>query len=120
MTTDLDKPWPNEDYVYVDWGPAFYELHNSYYPNMERPPQVVNIGWLGVQLIIHNGGSCFIPARIAHPLIQTKKLFLVPDSKQFRLPAYMVFQRDSDSIVLQQVLESLRSLAVIERHKIKN
>lgn len=120
VTTDLDKPWPNEDYIYVDWGPAFYELHNIHYPSMERPPQVVNIGWLGVQLIISNGGSCFIPARIANPLIHNQTIYLVPDSKQFRLPAYMVFQQDSDSIVLHQVLESLRSLAVIERHKIKN
>ena len=117
VTTDPDKPWPNEDYIYVDWGPAFYELHNSYYPYMERPPQVVNIGWLGVQLIISNGGSCFLPARIAEPLIQAKTLFVVPGSTQFKFPAYMMFPRDSDSIVLQQVLESLRSLAVIERQK---
>ncbi|BBJ23176.1 LysR family transcriptional regulator [Candidatus Nitrotoga sp. AM1P] len=109
VTTDPDKPWPNEDYIYVDWGPTFYELHNSYYPDMEHPPQVVNIGWLGLQLIVNNGGSCFLPIRIAEPLIQTKKLFLVPGSTQIKLPAYMIFPRNSDSIVLQQVLESLRS-----------
>ncbi|MDD5321476.1 MAG: hypothetical protein PHD43_12840 [Methylococcales bacterium] len=55
--------------------------------------------------------------RIAEPLIDTKKLFHVPGSSQFRLPAYMVFPRDSDSIVLQQVLESLRSLAIAEQKK---
>ncbi|RFC31830.1 MAG: DNA-binding transcriptional regulator, LysR family [Candidatus Nitrotoga sp. MKT] len=117
VTTDPDEPWPNEDYIYVDWGPIFYEWHNNYYPDMEHPPQVVNIGWLGVQLIISNGGSCFLPTRIAEPLIQAKKLFVVPGSTQFKLPAYMMFPRDSDSPVLQQVLESLRSLAVIERQK---
>ncbi|RFC39737.1 MAG: DNA-binding transcriptional regulator, LysR family [Candidatus Nitrotoga sp. CP45] len=117
VTTDPDEPWPNEDYIYVDWGPIFYEWHNNYYPDMKHPPQVVNIGWLGVQLIISNGGSCFLPTRIAEPLIQTKKLFVVPGSTQFKLPAYMMFPRDSDSPVLQQVLESLRSLAVIERQK---
>ncbi|MDP3498518.1 MAG: LysR family transcriptional regulator [Candidatus Nitrotoga sp.] len=117
VATNPDRPWPNEDYIYVDWGPIFYEWHNNYYPDMERPPQVVNIGWLGVQLIISNGGSCFLPTRIAEPLIQAKKLFVVPGSTQFKLPAYMMFPRDSDSPVLQQVLESLRSLAVIERQK---
>lgn len=117
VTTDPDEPWPNEDYIYVDWGPIFYEWHNNYYPDMKHPPQVVNIGWLGVQLIISNGGSCFLPTRIAEPLIQAKKLFVVPGSTQFKLPAYMMFPRDSDSPVLQQVLESLRSLAVIERQK---
>lgn len=120
ITTDPNKYWPNEDYIYVDWGPAFYELHNSHFPEMERPPQVVNIGWLGLQLIISNGGSCFLPIRIADPLIQAGKLYLVPDGPQFRLPAYMVFSRANDSIVLKQVLESLRSLAVIERQKTKN
>ncbi len=117
MTTDPDKPWPNEDYIYVDWGPAFYAQHSRSYPDLERPPQVVNIGWLGVQLILRNGGSCFLPMRMAEPLIQAKKLFHVPGSLQFRLPAYMVFPRDSDSIVLQQVLDSLRSLAVVEQQK---
>ena len=117
MTTDPDKPWPNEDYIYVDWGPAFYAQHSRSYPDLERPPQVVNIGWLGVQLILRNGGSCFLPMRMAGPLIQAKKLFHVPGSLQFRLPAYMVFPRDSDSIVLQQVLDSLRSLAVVEQQK---
>ncbi len=110
LTTDPDKPWPNDDYIYVDWGPAFYALHNSHYPDLESPAQVVNIGWLGVQLIISNGGSCFLPMRMAEPLIQAGKLFHVPGSPRFRLPTYMVFPRDSDSPVLQQVLDSLRLL----------
>jgi len=117
MTTDPDKPWPNEDYIYVDWGPAFYAQHTGTYPDLERPPQVVNIGWLGVQLILSNGGSCFLPIRMAEPLIQAKKLFHVPGSLKFRLPAYMVFPRDSDSLVLQQVVDSLRLLAGIEQQK---
>lgn len=120
LTTDPDSPWPNDDYIYVDWGPAFYALHSRHYPDLESPPQTVNIGWLGVQLIISNGGSCFLPMRMAKPLTQAKKLFHVPGSPQFRLPAYMVFPRDSDSIVLQQVLESLRSLASVEQQKAKN
>lgn len=117
MTTDPGKPWPNEDYIYVDWGPAFYAQHASNYPDLERPPQVVNIGWLGVQLIISNGGSCFLPMRMAEPLIQARKLFHVPGSLQFRLPVYMVFPRDSDSVVLQQVVDSLRLLADAEQQK---
>ncbi len=110
LTTDPDRPWPNDDYIYVDWGPAFYALHNSHYPDLESPSQIVNIGWLGVQLIISNGGSCFLPLRMAEPLIRAKKLFHVPDSPRFRLPTYMVFPRDSTSLVLQQVLDSLRLL----------
>lgn len=115
LTTDPDKTWPDENYIYVDWGPAFYAQHSSNYPDLERPAQVVNIGWLGVQIIISNGGSCFVPLRMAKPLIETGQLFRMPDSPQFKLPTYMVYQMNSDSEVLEQVLDSLRTQADIEK-----
>ena len=117
LTTHPDKPWPDENYVYVDWGPAFYAQHSSNYPDLERPAQVVNIGWLGVQIIISNGGSCFVPYRMAEPLINTGQLFQMPDSPRFKIPAYMVYQLDSDSTVLEQVVDSLRLQANIEKQK---
>lgn len=117
LTSDPKKTWPNDDYIYVDWGPGFYTQHSNAYPNLERPPQVVNIGWLAVQLVISNGGSCFFPIRIAAPLIKEHKLFHVSNSLQFKLAAYMISPLDSDSIILQQVLDNLRSLAAIERQK---
>lgn len=117
LTTDPDQPWPNDDYIYVDWGPGFYAQHSNSYPNLERPAQLVNIGWLAVQLILSNGGSGFLPIRIAEPLIKAQKLFPVPGGAQFKLPAYMVSSRDSDSAVLQQVLDQLRALAALERQK---
>lgn len=118
LTTDPKKPWPDENYIYVDWGPAFYAQHSSNYPDLERPAQVVNIGWLGIQLIISNGGSCFVPVRMAEPLIRSGQLFHMPNSPQFKLPTYMVYQLNSQSIVLEQVLDSLRQHAAIEKQKI--
>lgn len=117
LTTDLSKPWPGQDYIDVDWGPAFYAQHNMRYPDLERPAQVVNIGWLGVQLILANGGSCFLPIRMAEPFIEEGRLFPVPDSPQFSLPAYMAYPRESDSIVLGVALDSLRELARLEQQK---
>jgi len=59
LTTDPDKPWPNEDCIYVDWEAAFYAQYSISYPDLERPPQVVNIGWLGVQLILRKAAHAF-------------------------------------------------------------
>ena len=117
LTTDPDKDWPGQDYIYVDWGPAFYAQHNMSYPDMERPAQVVNIGWLGVQLILSNGGSCFIPIRMAEPFIEEGRLFQVPDSPLFRLPSYMAYAHEADSAVLDQALAGLRKLAAREQEK---
>ncbi|WP_020485017.1 LysR family transcriptional regulator [Methylomonas sp. MK1] len=119
LTTDPKQPWPNDDYIYVDWAPGFYAQHSNSYPNLERPAQVVNIGWMAVQLILAQGrGSSFLPVRLAEPLLQAGKLFPVADSPQFKLPAYMVSQRDNDAPVLQQVLAQIRTLAALERQKV--
>ena len=101
---------PGEDYIYVDWGPAFYAQHVQHYPDLERPPQVVNIGWLGVQLILANGGSCFLPARMAEPFVTAGTLFIVKGSPEYSLPAYMVYPRETDNPVMEQALELLRAL----------
>ncbi|MGY6277488.1 LysR family transcriptional regulator [Methylomonas sp. MgM2] len=117
LTSDPSRPWPNDDYIYVDWGPGFYAQHSNSYPSLERPAQLVNIGWLAVQLVLCNGGSCYLPIRLAEPWLASGKLFYVSDSARFALPAYMVSQREGDPAVLEPLLERLRALAAIERQK---
>lgn len=117
LTTDPDQPWPGQDYIFVNWGPAFYAQHRDNFPDLEQPAQTVNIGWLGIQLILCNGGSCFVPIRMAESFIESGRLFVVPDSPEFRLPAYMVYPRESESDVVGQALAGLRLFAETERHK---
>lgn len=102
---------PGEDYIYVDWGPGFYAQHSQSYPDLERPPQIVNIGWLGVQIILSNGGSCFLPARMAEPFIASGRLHRVTGSPEFVHPAYMIYARETDNSVLDLALQGLRQMA---------
>lgn len=118
LTSDLGRPWPNDDYIYVDWGPGFYAQHSNSYPNLERSAQVVNIGWLALQLMLaQGGGSCFLPIRLAEPWLAAGKLFHVAGSPRFTLPAYLVSARDGDADVLGPILARLRALAEQERQK---
>lgn len=111
VSSRRDTRWPGDDYIYVEWGPEFYVKHRDSYPDLERPAQVVNIGWLGIQLILTNGGACFLPIRMARPLIDEGRLFQVAEGPEFAHPAYMVFPRESDSEVLRRAVEGLRELA---------
>jgi DNA-binding transcriptional LysR family regulator len=110
VSSRRDDVKPVEDYVYVEWGPGFYAQHAQSYPDLERPPQIVNIGWLGVQLILSNGGSCFLPARMAEPFIASGSLFRVKGSPEFIHPAYMVYPRETDNTVMAQALQLLREM----------
>lgn len=111
VSTRPDDSEPGDDYVYVEWGPDFYARHAQSYPDFERPPQIVNIGWLGIQLILANGGSCFLPARMAAPFIASGQLYRVKHAPEYIQPAYMVYPRDSESPVIEQALEGLREQA---------
>lgn len=105
-----NNPWPDENYVYVDWGPGFYAEHSNHFPELERPALLANIGWLAVQLVLANGGSCFLPKRMADALTASGKLGIVPDSPQFRLPAYVIYPSDSGREECQQAVSILRAV----------
>lgn len=115
VSTRPDDTGPREDYVYIDWGPGFYAQHAQSYPDLERPPQIANIGWLGIQLILANGGSCFLPQRMATRIIGEGRLYPVVGSPEYTHPAYMVYPRESESSELAQAVDGLRELAARER-----
>jgi DNA-binding transcriptional LysR family regulator len=97
---DLD-----DTYVYVDWGPSFYTWHLGRYPNLERPAQLASIGWLALQIILSNGGACFVPERLAAPFVATGHLHVAPDSPRFRLPAYVVYPLEGQPGIQPGILE---------------
>ncbi len=110
LTSDPDYQEPDDRYVYIDWGPAFYAQHHAAYPDLERPALLANIGWLGLQLVLDQGGACFVPSRLAAPYLESGRLFLAPESPSFRLPTYVVYPLDSNSPVLEPALTTLRAL----------
>jgi len=114
VSTRPDDTGPGEDYVYIEWGPGFYAQHAQSFPDLERPPQVANIGWLGIQLTLANGGSCYLPARMAAPIVAAGRLYRVRGSAEYVHPAYMVYPRTTDNPVLNLALDGLREMAVQE------
>lgn len=118
VSSDPNTKLPGDDYIYVDWGPGFYNKQREYYPDLEHPAQHVNIGWLGIQLILTSGGSCYLPIRMAREYIRRQRLHIVPGSPEFMHPAYMVFSRESENGFVLQALEGLRQMAAGERQAI--
>ena len=115
VSTRPDERGPGDDYIYIEWGPGFYAQHAQSYPDLERPQQMANIGWLGIQLLLANGGSCFLPARIASAFIDAGRLHHFAHSPEYIHPAHMVYPRKSDNPVIAQALSLLRNLAKSEQ-----
>ncbi len=115
VTSDLARGWPDDGYIHIDWEPEFHAQFSEHYPDVSTPTLVANIGWLGVQQLLAYGGSGYFPQRLVRRYLEEGRLWQVPDSPQFRLPAWMVFPRDSDSGTLKRALDGLRELARAEQ-----
>lgn len=111
VSTDPATRWPDENYIYIEWGPGFFARHRESFPDFEHPPQTANIGWLGVQLMLCDGGACYLPQRMARPLLEKSLLHLIEQAPTFIHPAYMVFARRSENEVIGEALRGLREMA---------
>jgi DNA-binding transcriptional LysR family regulator len=112
ISTDPEAlPEPQRGYVYVDWGPEFYTRHKTFFPNFGGPSLSVNIGWLGLQHLLHNGGSGYFPLRIVLPHLRSKKLTVVGRAPEFSLPAYAVYSTEFDKDVFRNALGLMHEVA---------
>ncbi|MCZ4279193.1 LysR family transcriptional regulator [Kiloniella laminariae] len=115
-TSPLNEPddW-RKDYILVDWGDVFRNIHNEHFPDMATPPIYVGLGDLGLRYILENGGSGYFPMRVVRPHLQIGELFLVPDTPTIQRPAYMVYAKSSNNKALvDQALDGLRIIAASE------
>lgn len=110
-TSAKNAPEPQAGYVYVDWGPEFYARHSACFPSFGSPSLTANIGWLGLQHILKNGGSGYFPMRIVLPHLAAKRLHIVARAPEFSVPAYVVYPIDSEREVIASAIDIMHRLA---------
>ena len=116
-TDPKGKPEPRSGYVYVDWGPEFYARHSACFPNFAGPSLSANIGWLGLQHVLENGGSGYFPKRIVLPHLKAKRLHLIGGAPGFSMPAYVVYPIEYDRDLFGSALEIMHRIANPETNK---
>jgi LysR family transcriptional regulator, flagellar master operon regulator len=110
-TDPRGKPEPQPGYVYVDWGPEFYARHSACFPNFAGPSLSANIGWLGLQHLLENGGSGYFPKRIVLPHLKAKRLSLIGGAPEFSMPAYVVYPIEYNRDLFGSALEIMHRIA---------
>lgn len=104
-------PEPQPHYVYVDWGPEFYTRHSTCFPNFGGPALTANIGWLGLQHVLSNGGSGYFPMRIVRSHVEARRLHVVEAAPEFFMPAYAAYSVEHDTEILGNALVLMRHAA---------
>ncbi|MCP5328228.1 MAG: LysR family transcriptional regulator [Sinobacteraceae bacterium] len=98
-------------YVYVDWGPEFFAHHSLAFPDYPGAALTMNVGWLGLEHVLANGGSGYFPARLVRQHELAGRLHRVPEAPEFRLSAYLCFASAADSAPLALALDTIRKVA---------
>ena len=96
------------NYVYVDWGQEFHRQHTGSLPDYVSPALSVNIGWLGLSYLLEHGGSGYFPLRIVRRLVEEGRLVRVPDTPEFRMPAWLVYPKMRDTGLIDPILEGIK------------
>lgn len=107
-------PGPQQNYVYIDWGPEFYARHIALFPDFSGAALTANIGWLGLQHVLENGGSGYFPRRIVAPLIRSGRLYVAEGAPDFNMAAYVAFHDDGDNAIITQAVALMRQLALAQ------
>ncbi len=115
VSSKPERPWPDPDYIHVDWGAEFHAQFGANFPSMETPARIANVGGIALHLITSGGGSAYLPQRTVSEAIRQGRLWRVHDSPLLTLPAYMVFPLDRDEAHLARAVQKLRSLGAEER-----
>lgn len=114
VSTAPKAPWPDPDYIHIDWGPEFHAQFSAAFSQLPPVAQHANIGWLGMQWMEANGGSAYLPKRIVREALARNELYQVTQAPEFAVTAYVVFHQERDALV-EQALSGLRRMAEEER-----
>lgn len=106
---------PGPGYVYVDWGPEFFARHSASFPDFFGAALTANIGWLGLQHVLENGGFGYFPIRLVRPQLLSGQLTVLAGAPEFTLPAYLVYPTDADLEVIGVALDVIRQAAASEK-----
>ena len=107
---------PVDEYIHVDWGPAFAAQHHVRSPYSGEARTYVDFGPLGLNYLCKAGGAGYFRLSTVVPLIEERKLEIILDAPRFTYPAYAVFLENIDQRAeLRVALQLLQGLLVSNR-----
>ncbi|WP_198912427.1 LysR family transcriptional regulator [Parvularcula mediterranea] len=111
VTAAPDRPL-TESYIYCEWGTGFGEWHAAQFPELHNPGLAIDLGAIGVNLVINQKGAAYLPRRIVEPHLEEGLLTGIEDAPAFPYPAYAVWQEEFvDHGVMEDALATLRETA---------
>jgi len=102
------------DFVQIEWGRADGALQLQI-PDSNNASMIrTSVGWLGLQWLLQQGGSAYLPESLAAPHLLAKKLYPVPDAPVLKRTVHLIFPVQSvethseTAKLMQDLVESIK------------
>jgi len=96
------------DYVFIDWGPDFQEDHAAEYPELTNPGLKLEVGSIGIDYLLDNPASAYVPMRMVKSLVARGRLKQPKRARRFIYPVFMVYPEARDEEAYAPILDGLR------------
>lgn len=102
---------PDENYVFVNWGPEFGADHAEAYPELNHSGLKFDLGAVAISYFLDSPASGYFPLRVAKPYLEDGRLQIAKRARRFVYPVYAAYPEDRDESAYKPILEGLRSHA---------
>lgn len=108
-TTGPDGALRPDDYVYVDWGPAFAASHQSAFADLSSPGVSISLGPLALTYVLAVGGTGYFRLGSAQPYLDGGQLRQVEQAPVFSHSIYAVYSTRGETGLMDRVRRGLRT-----------
>lgn len=108
MVQTAERPTPDvENYVHVDWGPAFTSSQQIALPDFTIPVVSISHGPLALQYLLAVGGCGYFRRSVIRAHLDEGRLFLVAGAAQFSYSVHAVYSGRTEADLLQRARAGL-------------
>jgi LysR family transcriptional regulator, flagellar master operon regulator len=108
VTTAEDGKMHPDDYIFVDWGPAFAANHDAAFATPLNPAVSINLGPLARTYLLTVGGAGYFRLGSVQPYIAEGRMRPVADAPEFSHSVYIVYSARRDQSLIDLVRGGLR------------
>ncbi len=97
-----------DNYLLVDWGRSFSITHAAFVEDRCIPRAHCSSGGMALDILLSQGGSCYLAQQMIDPYIDNNELHLVPGAPTIERFSYAVFRTENEcSELIQDILNSI-------------
>jgi len=98
VSTDPDSPLKfDPGYVFIEAGEAFEKEHAAAYADANTARISFGVAGLGLNFILNEGGTAYLPMRIAKPYVDEGRLYLLKTAPIFKRKAFIIVNKTAQN-----------------------